>query len=343
MNAEFYEALALLEEEKGIPQDYMFEKIRDAIEKTVKRDKNVNPENVGVVFDKEKKTIRVYIRREVVEEVTPENMGISLEDAKKIDKKYELGDFVEQEYDTTAVGRIAAKVGKNVIVQAIREAVDGSMLREFEELRGQLVTGIVKRIEPNGTVYLEIGKNELPLFPREQIPGETFSEGEYVKVCVTDVRKNTRSQDIVLSRASADFISNLFAVEVPEIGDGTIKIKAISREAGQRTKVAVYSDDPNIDAVGSCIGPQQSRITSILSNLKGERIDLINYYEDPAKYISAALSPATVNSIEIDPEAKSCRVCVPAEKLSLAIGKAGQNVRLAAKLTGYDKIDIISE
>lgn len=342
MNAEFYEALALLEEEKGIPQDYMFEKIRDAIEKTVKRDKNVNPENVGVVFDSEKKTIRVFIRREVVEEVTPENMGISLEDARKISKKYNLGDFVEEEYDTTAVGRIAAKVGKNVIVQAIREAVDGSMMKEFESLRGQLVTGVVKRIEPNRTVYLEIGKNELPLFPREQIPGEEFTEGDYVKVCVTDIRKNTKSQEIVLSRASADFISNLFAVEVPEIQDGTVKIKAIAREAGQRTKVAVYAEDPNIDAVGACIGPQQSRITAILNNIKGERIDLIKYYDDPTRYIPASLSPASVSMLEIDPEAKSCRVSVPADKLSLAIGKTGQNVRLAAKLTGY-KIDIISE
>lgn len=342
MNAEFYEAIAELEEEKGIPQDYMLEKIREAIEKTVKRDKNVNPECVGVVFDKEKKNIRVYIRREVVEEVTPENMGISLEDAKKIDKKYSVGDFVEQEYDTQAVGRIAAKVGKNVIVQAIREAVDGSMLKEFEELRGQLVTGVVKRIEPNRTVFLEIGKNELPLFSREQIPGETFEEGEYVKVCVTDVKRGTKAQEIVLSRASVDFISNLFAVEVPEIQDGTVKIKAISREAGQRTKVAVYSDDPNIDAVGACIGPQQARITAILNNLKGERIDLIKYYEDPSKYVPASLSPAVASLVEIDPEAKTCRVCVPADKLSLAIGKTGQNVRLAAKLTDY-KIDIISE
>lgn len=342
MNAEFYEALALLEEEKGIPQDYMFEKIRDAIEKTVKRDKNVNPENVGVVFDPEKKTIRVFIKREVVEEVTPENMGISLEDARRISKKYNLGDFVEEEYDTTAVGRIAAKVGKNVIVQAIREAVDGSMMKEFESLRGQLVTGVVKRIEPNRTVYLEIGKNELPLFPREQIPGEVFTEGDYVKVCVTDIRKNTKSQEIVLSRASADFISNLFAVEVPEIQDGTVKIKAIAREAGQRTKVAVYAEDPNIDAVGACIGPQQARITAILDNINGERIDLIKYYDDPTKYIPASLSPASVSMLEIDPEAKSCRVSVPADKLSLAIGKTGQNVRLAAKLTGY-KIDIISE
>ncbi len=342
MNAEFYEALALLEEEKGIPQEYMFEKIRDAIEKAVKRDKNVNPENVGVVFDKDKKTIRVFIRREVVEEVTPENMGISLEDAKKINEKYQLGDFVEQDYDTTTVGRIAAKVGKNVIIQAIREAVDGSMMKEFEELKGQLVTGVVKRIEPNRTVFLEIGKSELPLYPREQIPGETFTEGEYVKVAVTDIRKNTKNQEIVLSRASVDFISNLFAVEIPEIQDGTVKIKAIAREPGQRTKIALYSEDPNIDSVGTCIGPHQSRLNAILSNLKGERIDLIKYYDDPTLYIPASLSPVSVSMLEINPDEKTCRVSVPADKLSIAIGKAGQNVRLAARLTGY-KIDIVSE
>lgn len=342
MNADFYEALALLEEEKGIPQDYMLEKIRDAIEKTVKRDRNVNPENVIVTFDREKASFRVCIRREVVEEVTPENMGISLPDAKRIDAKYELGDFVEQEYDTTAVGRIAAKVGKNVIIQAIREAVDGSMIKEFEELRGKLVTGVVKRIEPNRTVYLEIGKNELPLYSREQIPGETFYEGQFVKVCVTDIRKNTKNQEVVLSRASSDFIRTLFAVEVPEIQDGVVTIKAISREAGQRTKVAVYAEDPNVDAVGACIGPQQSRINAILENLNGERIDLIKYYDDPTKYIPASLSPAVVSMLEIDPVARACRVCVPADKLSLAIGKTGQNVRLAAKLTEY-KIDIVSE
>lgn len=342
MNAEFYEALTLLEEEKGIPKDYMLEKIKAAIAAAVKRDKGVNPDLVDVIFDEKKQTIRVFAKKLVVEEIENESDEISLEEARKISKRYNVGDFVEFDYDPSAVGRIAAKVGKNVIVQAINEAVNGSLIQEFEERRGKIVTGVVKRIETNRNVYLEIGKYELPLNVRGQIPGEQFQEGERVKVCVSDIRKGTKSQEIVLSRSNSEFIKCLFELEVPEIADGTVKIHSISREPGSRTKVAVYSEDPNVDAVGACIGPSQSRIKSILHNLSGERVDLIQYHENPTDFIAAALSPADVEVIEISVDEKTCRVLVDADKLSLAIGKTGQNVRLAARLTGY-KIDIVSK
>lgn len=342
MNAEFYEALTLLEEEKGIPKEYMFDKIKAAIAAAIKRDKGVNPEMVDVVFDEDKQTIRVFAKKLVVEEVENESDEISLEEAKKISKKYSVGDFVEFDYDPSTVGRIAAKVGKNVIVQAINEAVNGSLIQEFEERKGKIVTGVVKRIETNRNVYLEIGKYELPLNVREQIPGEQFEEGDRVKVCVSDIRKGTKSQEIVLSRSNSEFVKCLFELEVPEIADGTVKIHAISREAGSRTKVAVYSEDPNVDAVGACIGPSQSRIKTILSNLNGERIDLIKYHDNPAEFIVASLSPAEVEVLEISVDERTCRVLVDADKLSLAIGKTGQNVRLAARLTGY-KIDIVSK
>jgi N utilization substance protein A len=220
--------------------------------------------------------------------------------------------------------------------------VNGSLIQEFESRKGTIVTGVVKRIENNHTVYLEIGKYELPLNEKEQIPGEKFSDGEYVKVCVSEIRKSAKSQEIILTRNSVDFVKRLFEIEIPEIADGTVEIKSVSREAGSRTKVAVYSSNADVDAVGSCIGPKQARINSILGNLKGERIDLIKYSEDPSEFVVASLSPASVRLVEIDKETKNCKVAVATDQLSLAIGKTGQNVRLAARLTGY-RIDIISE
>lgn len=347
MNAEFYEALDALEKEKNIPKDYMLEKIKAAIAATIKRDRNVPAESVDVVFDREKKTVRAFIRKTVVDEIEYPGLEISLEEANKISNHYQIGDTVEIDVDPSEVGRIAAKVGKNVIVQAINEAVNGSILQEFEGKNGSLVSGIVRSIDAkSGTVMIEIGQYEMPLSVREQIPGERFKEGETVKVCVNvslpDIKKNTKTKEIILSRVSSAFIEKLFEVEVPEISEGIVEIKAVSREAGSRSKVAVWSTSQNVDAVGACIGPRQSRINSILSNLKGERIDLIKYSEDPGEFVISSLAPAKVHLMEIDVEAKSCKVSVPADQLSLAIGKTGQNVRLAARLTGY-RIDIISE
>ena len=342
MNAEFYDALEMLQKEKGIPKTYMYEKVKAAIASAIKRDKNVPADNVDVIFNETKKNIRVFMKKTVAETVINKSLEISLEDAQQISPHYEIGDIVEIDCDISTVGRIAAKVGKNVIIQAINEAVNGSLVQEFEERRGSITSGKVLRVdERNNLVFLEIGKHELTLSEKDQIPGERFTVGDFVKICISDIKKGSKGQEIVLSRSCPDFVKCLFELEVPEIADGTVEIKAVSREAGSRSKVAVYSENSDVDAVGSCIGPRQSRINTILSNINGERIDLIKYSKIPEEFIIASLSPANVNMISIDHEAKACKVSVAADQLSLAIGKTGQNVRLAARLTGY-RIDIIA-
>ena len=343
MNEEFYRALDALQQEKGIPQKYMLEKIRAAIASAVKRDRNVPTENVDVVFDEEKKPISVSIKRLVVEEVQDPSVEISPEEAQQISAQYHLGDYVRDEVDPATVGRIAAKVGKNVIVQGINEAVNGTLINEFEGQKGCIVTGTVDRVDEfNRVVYLNINGYSLPLNLRDQIPGETFRDGDHVKVCVSDIRRNAKSQEVVLSRTNAEFLRRLFQVEIPEVADGVVRVMAIAREAGSRSKVAVWSKSPDVDPVGACIGPKQIRINSILSELNGERIDLIKYSPEPEEYIVAALSPASVRIVEINKNDRTCRVSVAADQLSLAIGKTGQNVRLAAGLTNYH-IDIVAE
>lgn len=343
MNAEFYAALELLQKEKGIPKSYMYDKIKSAIASAIKRDKGVPAENVDVYFDEEKKTVRVVAKKLVVEEVTNEAAEISLEEARQISARYDIDDMVEFECDTSTVGRIAAKVGKNVIIQAINEAVNGTLIQEFEARKDSIVTGKVSRVdEYSRVVYLEINGYDLPLGEKDQIPGDSFKVGDYVKVCVSDVRKKSKSQEILLSRTNNEFLARLFELEVPEIADGTVSIKAVSREAGSRAKVAVCSSNPDVDAVGACIGPRRARISGILENLNNERVDLIKYSEEPEEFIPAALAPATVRLLEIDKEQKSCKVAVAPDQLSLAIGKTGQNVRLAVRLTGY-RIDICAE
>ena len=346
-NKEFYRALEDLEKEKNIPKDYMLEKIKAAIASTIKRDKNVPADNVEVIFNEEKENIKVCIKKDIVETVENPQTEISLEEAKAISRRYKLGDVAMLEVDPSAVGRIAAKVAKNVIVQAINEAVNGSVIQAFEERQGSLMSGTVRSVDPkSGTVMIEVNGHELPLFPREQIPGERFEPDDVVRLYVSvgqpNLRRGSTAKEVMLSRTTPKFVEKLFEVEVPEIASGVVEIKGISREAGSRSKVAVHSTDPNVDAVGSCIGPKRSRINTILEDLSGERIDLIKYSEDPGEFVTAALSPAEVRLLEIDSEQKSCKVVVPADQLSLAIGKTGQNVRLAARLTGY-RIDILSE
>lgn len=343
MNAEFYDALDLLEQEKGIPKTYMYDKIKAAIASTIKRDKQIPTDNVEVIFNETKKTVRVFVKKTIVEEVLNPTIEMSLEEAQSVKNTYQIGDIVEIDFNPSDVGRIAAKVGKNVIIQAINEAVNGSLIQEFEKMKGTVITGKVNRVDVrNKSLYLDILGYELPLNEKDLIPGESFKDGDKVKVCIADVRKNSKSQEIVLSRTCPDFLRGLFEIEVSEIPEGVVEIKSISREAGSRSKVAVWSNDKNVDPVGSCIGPKQARISAILDNLNGERIDLIKYSEDPSEYIVAALSPAEVEMMEIDPETKTCRVAVAVDQLSLAIGKTGQNVRLAARLTGY-KIDIVAK
>lgn len=343
MNAEFYNALDALQQEKGIPKKYMLEKIRAAIASAVKRDRSVPAENVDVIFNEDKKTVQVFIKRLVVDEVENPLIEVSLSEANQLSPRYSLGDYVNEECDPTTVGRIAAKVGKNVIVQGINEAVNGTLINEFEGQKGRIVVGTVDRVDEfNKIVYLNINGYSLPLNARDQIPGETFHDGDHVKVCVSDIRRNSNSQEIVLSRTNAEFLRRLFQVEIPEVSDGTVRIMAIAREAGSRSKVAVVSKNPDVDPVGACIGPKQMRINSILSELNGERIDLIKYSPEPEEFIVASLSPAAVRIVEINKNDRTCRVAVAADQLSLAIGKTGQNVRLAAGLTNYH-IDIVAE
>ncbi len=348
-NEEFFEALDLLEAEKGIAKEYMYEKIKAALIATVKRDKNVPQECVDAVIDEEKRTIRVFTKKLVVEEIeNDENSEITLTEAKKISRKYQIGDYVEYDVDTATVGRIAAKIGKNVIVQAINEAVNSSIIKDFEAIKGTIITGKVRRMEKNKTVFLEYGKYEIPLPVNQQIPGEIFTLNSYVKVLVADIKHSPKGQDIIITRLGNEFIKKLFELEVPEVADGTVEIVSVAREAGSRTKVAVYADpDSNVDPVGACIGQNHARLSAILSNIQGEEdnvrkenIDLIRFYDDPSMFVTSALSPADVEVEEIDVTEKTIRVSVSMDKLSLAIGKSGQNVRLAAKLTGY-KIDII--
>ena len=347
MNNDFYEALTALEKEKGIKKEYMLEKIRAAIQAAVKKEKNLEmpPENIDAAFDEEKKTVRFFVRKTVVEDVSDPLSEITLEDARKINRKYDLGSIVEVDLDPAHFGRIAAKVGKNVIVQGINEAVYGSITREFTEKTGEIVTGVVERIDlKNKAAVLSVGRYELMLPVREMIPREKISEGDHIKVYVVEVRRKEKDRgrvfnEVLLSRTHPGLVRRLFELEVPEVQDGTVEIMSVAREAGSRTKVAVMSNDPSVDPVGACIGQRRSRISSIIDEIKGEKIDIIKYNADPALYVTAALSPAIVLSAQADESKKVCSVIVNDDQLSLAIGKEGQNARLAAKLTGY-KVDI---
>lgn len=294
-------------------------------------------EGVFIEYDDEGNIIR-KTRKHVFNERTE----ITLEQAREISKKYNLGDIVEIEVKTKNFGRISAQTAKQVIIQGIREAERDIMVREYEGKKEEIVTAIVSRVDPvTGNAVLEMGKNEVTLFKNEQIPGERLVEGDKIKVYVTVVKKETKGPTIVLSRKHPGLVKRLFELEVPEIQDGTVIIKSISREAGSRTKIAVYSRDENVDPIGSCIGPKGIRKNNITAEIKGEKIDIIKYSENAEEFIRAALSPAQVVSVKETGE-RSCYVLVEDDQLSLAIGKEGQNARLAARLTGFNKIDIKS-
>ena len=343
MNAAFFEALAMLEKEKGISVEYLCEKIENAIAIVIRRD-YVGTEDVNVVIDPDTETFDVAIRKTVVDEVEDPMNQILLEKAVKYNKKAQLGDVVEIPLETKEFGRIAAQTAKHVIKQGIREAERGQVLKEFQSREHEIITATVMSTDPvRGNVTLEIDHNEAFLLKSEQIPGEKFFGGERIKVYVVEVAASERGPKVMISRTHPGLVKRLFEIEVPEIYDGTVEVKAVSREAGSRTKLAVWSKDPDIDAVGACIGSKGVRVAKIVDELGGEKIDVVQYSEDPAEFISAALSPAKVVSVEIDPDGnKACTVKVPDEQLSLAIGNKGQNARLAAKLTGW-KIDIKPE
>lgn len=343
MNNEFFDALELLEKEKGIPMEYLLERIKTAIGMAVKRDYG-GIENVLVDIDAETRKFKVSIVKNVVEEVEDPVNEITLEDALKHDKRAKTGDTVEIKLETKQFGRIAAQTAKHVIRQGIREAEREQMIEQFRSKLHEVVTGRVQRIEPQtGNATLEIDHNEVTLFRSEQLETDEFREGDYVKVYVSDITANDRRCNLKISRTHRDLVKRLFETEVPEIFDGTVVIRSISREAGSRSKLAVYSADENVDAIGACIGPKGTRVARIVDELGGEKIDIVRYSEDPKEFISQALSPATVVGVEIlDEEARTCRVTVPDHQLSLAIGNKGQNAKLAARLTGY-KIDIRPE
>ena len=343
MNAEFFEALALLEKEKGISVEYLCEKIENAIAIAIRRD-YIGTEDVNVRIDPETRTFEVAIRKLVVEEVEDPANQILLDKAVKYNKKAQLGDIVDIPLETKEFGRIAAQTAKHVIKQGIREAERGQVLKEFQSREHEIITATVISTDPvRGSVALDIDHNEAFLLKSEQIPGEVLRDGERTKVYVVEVTASERGPKVMISRTHPGLVKRLFEIEVPEIYEGTVEIKAVSREAGSRTKLAVWSKDPDVDAVGACIGTRGARVAKIVDELGGEKIDVVQYSEDPAEFIAAALSPAKVVSVEVDPEGnKACKVKVPDEQLSLAIGNKGQNARLAARHTGW-KIDIKPE
>ena len=340
---EIFAALAMLEKERGIPQNFMMGKIIQALTTAYKRD-HEGVENVIVDVDEEKHDLRMYVQKEIVEEVMDPANEISLEDAKKRSAKNELGGVVNIPVENVEFGRIAAGNGKQVIIQGLREAEHGMIYDEFNSKQHEILTGTVVRIDPrNGNVILKIGtgseSTEAVLSQNEQVVGETLTEGQMVKVYLVEVRRTTRGPQVLISRTHPGLVKRLFELEVPEIYDGSVEIRSIAREAGNRTKMAVWSEDENIDPIGACVGPRGQRVNAIVEELRGEKIDIIKYSEDPAEFIAAALAPSDVVEVRLAAEGKACRVIVPDDQLSLAIGKEGQNARLAARLTGY-KIDI---
>ena len=338
MNTEFFNALELLEKEKGIPAEYMIERVEAALISAFKREEGGNS-NVRVVLDPVKKDVRVYKQMDIVEEVEDEATQLTLEQAQKISKRYKLGGVAEIEMKPKNFRRLSAQTAKQVIIQGIREAERGMMIKEYESKREEIITATVQKVDPTtGNVTLDTGTSFATLIKSEQIPGESFRPGDHVKVFVMEVRKESRGPLVNLSRTHPGMVKRLFELEVPEIQDGTVVIKGVIREAGSRTKMAVESRDADVDAIGACIGNRGMRIAGIVDELRGEKIDIIKYSDDPCEFIREALSPAQVREVVIDGE-RSARVIVDSDQLSLAIGKEGQNARLAARLTGF-KIDI---
>ena len=345
-NKEFFEALRLMEKEKGVPAQSLAEKIENAIVVAERREYD-GLDIVTCKIDVEKEKIDVYVTKEVVESIDPERPEaeqILLDEALLHSKRAQDGKEVKIKRNLKNFGRIIAQTAKHVIRQGIREAEHGLLLQEFQSKHSEVESATVMSVDPvTGNATITVGKSEAILPRGEQIPGEVLEEGQIIKIYIVDVKETEKGPKIMISRTHPGFVKRLFETEVPEIFDGIVEIKAVSREAGMRTKMAVYSKDENVDPIGACIGPKGQRVASVVSNLNGEKIDIVKYSEDVSAFISEALSPASVVSVEIVDEAqKSCRASVPDHQLSLAIGNKGQNARLAAKLTGW-KIDIRPE
>ncbi len=339
MNLDFLKALDDLEREKHMSKDMLLEAIESALVSAYRKNYNTT-QNVRVDINRETGDINVYMRRDVVEEVEDPFSQASLEEAQEIDPEYEIGDVIEYQVTPMDFGRIAAQTAKQVVVQRIREAERGMIYDDYVGRQGELVTGIVQRIS-NGTVFVNIGRAEGILSQNEQIRGERYRVNERIKLFVMDVKKTSKGPQVFLSRTHPGLVKRLFELEVPEIQEGTVEIRSISREAGSRSKIAVCTYDENVDPVGSCVGTRGARVQAVVDELGGEKIDIINWSDDPGKLICAALSPAKVEMVRVNTAEKSATVVVPDYQLSLAIGKDGQNVRLAARLCSW-KIDIKS-
>lgn len=340
MNSEFIDALEILEKERGINKDILIEAVENALISAYKRN-YMNATNVRVEIDRETGVVKVYSRKQVVKEVADNQEEISLEDALQINKAYEEGDIVEQEVTPKTFGRIAAQTAKQVVMQRIREAERGVVFEEFIQKEDELLTAIVQRVDRNFGVYLELGKTEGYMPRQETVKGEVYNVNDRIKVYVIEVKNTPKGPQVFVSRSHPGLVKRLFEMEVPEIQMGIVEIKAIAREAGYRTKIAVASNDPQVDAVGACVGQRGIRIDRVVHELYNEKIDIIKYSTDPVQLVANALSPAKIISVEAFEDEKSAFVIVPDNQLSLAIGKEGQNARLAAKLTGW-KIDIKS-
>lgn len=338
MNAEFFTALELLEKEKGIPADYMIEKIEAALVSAYKKEYGNNT-NVRVLIDPVKKDVKLYQQKEVVETVEDPETQMSLEEAKTIAKKYKIGSTVEIELKTKNFRRLSAAAAKSVIIQGIREGERKIAQEAYESKREEIVSAVVHRYDPEtGNVIVDTGHGFAALPAAEQIPGELFHAGDEIKVFIQEVNRENRGPMVTISRVHPGLVRRMFELEIPEIAEGVVMVKGVAREAGSRTKISVWSRDPEVDPVGACIGARGARISTIVDELRGEKIDIVKFSEQPEEYIAAALAPAAVKSVTMTAE-RACCVRVDPDQLSLAIGKEGQNARLAARLTGC-KIDI---
>ncbi|MDD3243357.1 MAG: transcription termination factor NusA [Eubacteriales bacterium] len=340
MNIEFMDALEELEKQKGISKDVMIEAIDAALTAAYKRTYS-DAQNVRVSINRDTGDIHVYALLEIVEEVEDTTTQIAYEQSKAIKPILQIGDIFEREIKTADFGRIAAQTAKQVVVQRIREAERNMVFDEFADKKDEVVTGIINRVE-RGIVYVTVGHTEASLPPQEQMRNEKFYPNDRLKVYLTEVRHTGKGPQVMVSRSHPGLVKRLFEMEVPEIQDGVVEIKSISREAGSRTKMAVYSRDPNVDPVGACVGQRGMRVEKVVDELKGEKIDIVPWNADPVEYIAAALSPAKVSMVQINEPDKMARIIVPDNQLSLAIGRDGQNARLAARLTSW-KIDIKSQ
>lgn len=340
MKAEFLEALEQIVKDKGIAKDVLYDALEAAL-KTAYRKNFGTSQNVEVEIDKENGEVKAYAKKIVVENVENPLLEINLEDAKEIDPNYQIGDTIRIEVTPKNFGRIAAQTAKQVVLQRIREAEREIIYEEFANRESEIITGLVQRVSKSN-VLINLGRTEGVLPPTEQIPGEVYKQGDRIKTYILEVKKTTKGPQIILSRTHPGLVKRLFELEVPEIHDGIVDIYNIAREAGSRTKIAVYSNDENVDPVGACVGHKGARVKAVVDELNGEKIDIIVWSKDISEFIANSLSPAKVISVDVNEDEKSAKVIVPDYQLSLAIGKEGQNARLAAKLTGW-KIDIKSE